>query len=97
MYKRQVPSGCVVASVAAGVNAHVLVRGLVDVDQELSKLAKKLTLNDTQLQRSVALTEKPDWSKAPEDVRRTTLDRIADLEAEKNALAQAQQNFEQLR
>ena len=93
----EVPSGCVVASVAAGVNAHVLVRGLVDVDQELSKLAKKLTLNDTQLQRSVALTEKPDWSKAPEDVRRTTLDRIADLEAEKNALAQAQQNFEQLR
>ncbi|WFD35941.1 valine--tRNA ligase [Malassezia cuniculi] len=92
-----VPSGCVVASVAAGVNAHVLVRGLVDVDQELSKLAKKLTLNETQLQRSVALTEKPDWSKAPEDVRRTTLDRIADLEAEKNALIQAQQNFEKLR
>lgn len=93
----EVPGGCVVASVAAGVNAHVLVRGLVDVDQELSKLAKKLTLNATQLQRTVALTEKADWVKAPEDVRSSTLGRIADLEAEKTALTQAQTNFEQLR
>lgn len=92
-----VPAGCVVASVSATIQVHLLVRGLVDVDQELSKLAKKLTLNDTQLQRTEALTQKPEWSKTPEDVRASTQQRLDDLQAEKAALLQAQANFERLR
>ncbi|SHO78257.1 Mitochondrial and cytoplasmic valyl-tRNA synthetase [Malassezia sympodialis ATCC 42132] len=92
-----VPAGCVVASVSASIQAHLLVRGLVDIDQELSKLAKKLALNETQLQRTTALTQKPDWAKTPEDVRATTEQRLHDLEGEKAALMQAQANFEHLR
>lgn len=93
----EVPAGCVVASVSATIQVHLLVSGLVDFDQELSKLAKKLTLNETQLQRTVALTQKPDWSKTPEDVRASTNQRLDDLEAEKAALLKAQANFESLR
>lgn len=93
----EVPAGCVVASISASIQVHVLVRGLVNVDQELSKLAKKLTLTDTQLQRTAALTQKPDWSKTPEDVRASTEQRLHDLEAERTALVRAQQNFENLR
>ena len=92
-----VPSGCVVASVSSTIQVHVLVRGLVDVDQELSKLAKKLTLTETQLSRTQALTQKPEWSKTPEDVRTSTQNRIDDLLAEKKALEQARVNFESLR
>lgn len=93
----EVPPGCVVASVSATIQVHVLVRGLVDVDQELSKLAKKLTLTETQLSRTSALTQKPEWSKTPEDVKTSTQQRLDDLEAEKKALLQAQTNFENLR
>ena len=92
-----VPPGCVVASVSSSIQVHLLVSGLVDFDQELSKLAKKLTLNETQLQRTTALTQKPDWSKTPEDVRAHTQKRLDDLEAEKAALLQAQANFDKLR
>ncbi|WFD30714.1 valine--tRNA ligase [Malassezia sp. CBS 17886] len=92
-----VPPGCVVASVSANIQAHVLVRGLVDVDQELSKLAKKLTLTDTQLQRTLALTQKPEWARTPEDVRASTEQRLRDLDAERYALVQAQANFGNLR
>ncbi|WFD41451.1 valine--tRNA ligase [Malassezia psittaci] len=93
----EVPSGCVVASVSSTIQVHVLVRGQVDVDQELSKLAKKLTLTETQLSRTVALTQKPEWSKTPEDVRTSTQQRLNDLQAEKHALEQARVNFESLR
>lgn len=92
-----VPSGCVVASVSSTIQVHVLVRGVVDVDQELSKLTKKLTLTETQLARTQALTEKPEWAKTPEDVRTSTQQRLDDLVAEKKALVQAQANFERLR
>lgn len=92
-----VPAGCVVASVSSSIQAHLLVRGLIDIDQELSKLAKKLTLNETQLQRTTALTQKAEWAKTPEDVRANTQQRLDDLTAEKTALLQAQANFEKLR
>ncbi|KAL4402370.1 valine--tRNA ligase [Malassezia pachydermatis] len=92
-----VPPGCVVASVSASIQVHLLVRGLVDIDQELSKLAKKLTLNETQLQRTLALTQKPEWAKTPDDVRANTEQRLQDLQGEKDALLRAQANFENLR
>ena len=92
-----VPPGCVVASVSSSIQVHLLVSGLVDFDQELSKLAKKLTLNETQLQRTTALTQKPDWSKTPEDVRAHTQKRLDDLEDEKATLLHALANLDKLR
>ncbi|KAJ1598445.1 hypothetical protein NDA14_000750 [Ustilago hordei] len=41
----EVPKGCAVSSISSRLNAHLLIRGLVNIDQELAKLDKKLQLN----------------------------------------------------
>lgn len=92
-----IPAGCAVSSISTSVSAHVLVRGLVNIDAELGKLSKKLDLAINAVERAQAPTKKDEWKNAPEEVRTNTEERIKGLEAECEALRNAIRNFESIR
>lgn len=92
----KVPAGCVVATLSAKANVHVVARGAVDVAKELSKLNKKLQLNQASLDKEQKVQSKPEFEKMPQDVRDKSLARFKDLQAEAGALATARSNFERI-
>ncbi|KIS68423.1 putative valine--tRNA ligase [Mycosarcoma maydis] len=93
-----VPKGCAVSSISSRLNAHVLIRGLVNIDQELAKLDKKLTLNQVGLDKVGAAMNKPqEWERMPEDVKESTKEKLKALQAERSAMEAAKRQFESIR
>lgn len=94
----QVPPGCAINSIAQlQLSVHILIKGLVDIDKEVSNLTKKMEINRQAKDRVRALTEKDDFKKAPEDVRQIQLDRLQGFDQEYEALTAAKKNFEAIR
>ncbi|SPO32571.1 probable VAS1 - valyl-tRNA synthetase [Ustilago trichophora] len=93
-----VPKGCAVSSISSRLNAHLLIRGLVNIDQELAKLDKKLQLNAVGIEKISAPMNKPqEWSRMPQEVKDTTAEKLKNLEAEKQAMLSAKAQFESIR
>lgn len=94
----EVPQGCALESLpAARTNVHVLVKGKVDIDAELSKLMAKVDLNGAALAKIETQRASADWEKTPAEVQQTALEREQNLTAEKQALLAAKATFESLR
>ncbi|SYW79616.1 putative VAS1 - valyl-tRNA synthetase [Ustilago hordei] len=94
----EVPKGCAVSSISSRLNAHLLIRGLVNIDQELAKLDKKLQLNAVGIEKISAPMNKPqEWSRMPQEVKDSTAEKLKNLEAEKQAMLAAKAQFESIR
>ncbi|KAK0545239.1 valine--tRNA ligase [Tilletia horrida] len=93
-----IPPGCAITSVSADANVHLLVKGQINIDSELSKLAKSLDLNKIQLDKMSNLMSKTEeFEKMPEEVRKTTEEKHRSLVAEREAIEAARRNFENIR
>lgn len=94
----QVPPGCAINSLAElQLSVHVLIKGLVDIEREITNLTKKMEINRQAKDRVIAQTKKEDFEKAPEEVRKIQLDRIQGYDQEHDALEAAKKNFEIIR
>ncbi|KAE8214723.1 hypothetical protein CF327_g1893 [Tilletia walkeri] len=93
-----IPAGCAIASISADANVHLLVKGQINIDNELAKLAKGLDLNQIQLDKVNGLMSKPEeYEKMPEEVRKNTEEKLRTLQAERDAIESARRNFESIR
>nr|KAG5705773.1 hypothetical protein BaRGS_027432 [Batillaria attramentaria] len=64
------PAGCAMLTVSAHCEAHILLKGFIDVDKELSKLETKKESLGTQLKKLQDAAAVPGYeTKVPEDVR----------------------------
>ncbi|KAJ2889889.1 valine--tRNA ligase, partial [Coemansia aciculifera] len=89
-----VPAGCAVVSLNDEVAMHLLVRGQIDIDQEVSKIEKKVAKTTGLKDGLVAKTKIPNYeSTVPDEVRETTASKISDYEAEINILQKAIETF----
>lgn len=93
-----IPPGCAVSSLPeVRLNIYVLVKGEVDIEREVSNLAKKIDINRQAYARTLALTQKDEFTRAPEDVRKVQLEKLSAYDREAEALQQALKNFEKIR
>ncbi|CEH14756.1 valine-trna ligase [Ceraceosorus bombacis] len=94
-----IPEGCAVQSLpSASCNVHVLIKGKVDIEAELSKLVAKMELNTSSLDKVQAQTENKEvWEKTPEDVRKGALEKLQHLKSERETLEGAKATFEKLK
>ncbi|TFK71398.1 hypothetical protein BDN72DRAFT_958079 [Pluteus cervinus] len=79
----EIPAGCGGSVVTPTLAVHTLVRGLVDLDVEISKCDKKLDLARLNLQKVVKVESQADYATTvPENVRLANEDKRKTLEAE---------------
>ncbi|KAJ2009669.1 valine--tRNA ligase [Coemansia thaxteri] len=89
-----VPAGCAVALVNEEVAMHLLVRGRVDIDQEVGKIEKQVAKAVGLKDGLVAKCNIPNYtSNVPEAVREANAAKIGEYEAEINALQTAIKTF----
>lgn len=92
------PDGCVVTSVTADINLSLLVRGVVDIEAEVSKLQGKLDKTTQSLDNAVKKTEMPEYEKRVRaDVREANAAKINAFESEIDALTIAISKFNALK
>ncbi|KAI7833353.1 tRNA synthetases class I-domain-containing protein [Kickxella alabastrina] len=89
-----VPAGCAVFSVNDEVAMHLLVRGSVDIEQEVAKLGKKIA-KTTKLKDSLtAKVSIPKYEETvPEEVRESNSAKLSNYDAEIDALQAAIKTF----
>lgn len=93
-----VPAGCAVSSISSTLNAHLMLRGLVNIDSELSKLEKKLEINRQAIEKVEApMRREQEWAKMPEEVRQSTEEKSKALKASREAMEAAKRQFESIR
>ncbi|GAB9470121.1 Valine-trna ligase [Globisporangium polare] len=91
------PKGCAMHSVNEKIQIHVLLAGLVDFANEISKLEKKLTKIAPAIESLVKKTGKDDYAtKVPESVRETEAAKLEALTKEKEAIESAIAGFQRL-
>ncbi|KDQ24550.1 hypothetical protein PLEOSDRAFT_1094347 [Pleurotus ostreatus PC15] len=94
----QIPPGCGGSIVTATVAVHTLVRGLVDLDVEISKCDKKLDLAKLNLQKIVKVESQADYEDTvPANVRLVNEEKRKTLEAEITTLEASKSMFLQLK
>ncbi|KAF4622017.1 hypothetical protein D9613_009170 [Agrocybe pediades] len=94
----EVPAGCGSAVVTPSIIVHTLVRGLVNLDNEISKCDKKLDLARLNLQKIVKLESQPEYADTvPANVQASNADKRKTLEAEIATLETSKNMFLQLK
>ena len=94
----EVPEGCGSAVVTASIVIHTLVKGLVDLDVEISKCDKKLDLAKLNLSKVVKVESQADYlNTVPENVRLANEEKRNVLSAEIETLEQSKAMFEKLK
>lgn len=94
----EVPEGCGSAVVTASIVIHTLVKGLVDLDVEISKCDKKLDLAKLSLSKVVKVESQADYlNTVPENVRLANEEKRNVLSAEIETLEQSKAMFEKLK
>ncbi|KAG5220850.1 tRNA synthetases class I-domain-containing protein [Salix suchowensis] len=93
-----IPPGCGGSIVTATVAVHTLVRGLVDLDVEISKCDKKLDLAKLSLQKIVKVESQADYEDTvPANVRLVNEEKRKTLKAEITTLEASKSMFLQLK
>ncbi|UZJ54975.1 hypothetical protein CBS101457_004295 [Exobasidium rhododendri] len=96
--KSDIPPGCAINNVPElQTSVYVLVKGLVDIEKEISGLTKKMEINRQTKERAIVATKKDDFVKAPKDVQELQLEKIQQYDQDFNALEAAKKNFEMIR
>jgi len=93
-----VPSGCGSVLVTPTVVLHVLVRGQIDLDVEISKCEKKLGLARMNLDKIKKIEAQPDYAETlPENVQLTNEEKRRTFEAEVANLELSKEMFSNLK
>ncbi|KAF5319390.1 hypothetical protein D9619_008866 [Psilocybe cf. subviscida] len=93
-----IPAGCGSAVVTPSIIVHTLVRGLVDLDNEISKCEKKLDLARMNVQKIVKLQSQEGYEDTvPQNVRDSNAEKRATLEAEISTLEASRDMFAKLK
>lgn len=91
------PEGAALAIPNSSCEIHVLLRGLVDADQEIAKLKKKLETTDKQLQTLQKRRTGADYAtKVPENIREEETKKYESLQAEVDNINKTIANFQNL-
>ncbi|RDB22412.1 Valine--tRNA ligase [Hypsizygus marmoreus] len=94
----EIPAGCGGIVVTHTVAIHTLVRGLVDLDVEISKCEKKLDLARMNLQKVIKVESQADYEDTvPADVRLANETKRKTLEAEISTLELSREMFLELK
>ncbi|KAF9523002.1 tRNA synthetases class I-domain-containing protein [Crepidotus variabilis] len=93
-----IPAGCGSNIVTPTIIVHTLVRGLVDLENEISKCEKKLDLSRLNLQKIVKVISQHDYeTTVPENVRLANDEKRRTIEAEVSTLELSREMFVKLR
>ncbi|XP_074654365.1 valine--tRNA ligase-like [Tubulanus polymorphus] len=85
-----VPLGCAIYTVSAKCEVHLMLKGLIDVAREMTKIDEKKVKLDQQLTKLVTEMQKADYeTKVPEDVRKQNSEKMTTIEEEITKLASA--------
>jgi len=94
----EVPAGCGSAVLSPTVVVHILVRGQVDLDVEITKCQKKLDLARLNLEKIRKVEAQPDYKETvPENVRIINEEKRKTFEADVANLEISIQMFEKLK
>ncbi|EIM85152.1 uncharacterized protein STEHIDRAFT_169949 [Stereum hirsutum FP-91666 SS1] len=94
----EIPAGCGSTSLTPTVAVHVLVRGLVDLDVEISKCEKKLDLARLNLNKITKIEAQPDYEETiPANVRLSNEEKRKTFEAEISTLELSKTMFAKLK
>ncbi|KAJ2786551.1 valine--tRNA ligase [Coemansia interrupta] len=89
-----VPAGCAVVSINDEVSMHLLVRGRVDIDQEVSNIEKKVAKTVKLRDGLLTKINVPKYeTTVPEDVREANSTKLSNYDAEIEALETAIKTF----
>ncbi|XP_064649994.1 valine--tRNA ligase-like [Lineus longissimus] len=94
LYEGQPPEGCAIQTVSAHCEVHLMLKGLIDISKEISKLEDKKSKLETQKQKlknSMAMDGYE--SKVPENVREQNTEKLHNLDIEVDKLAIALQTL----
>lgn len=85
------PEGCTIITVSDKCEVHLLLKGLIDLQKEISKMQKKIEfLNNTKSKLDQAMSVAGYATKVPEDVQKTNTEKLlqttSELERLENAL-----------
>ncbi|CAL1702390.1 unnamed protein product [Somion occarium] len=94
----EVPEGCGSLVISPDVIVHVLVRGLVDLDQEIAKCEKKLQLAQLNLDRILKVEAQKNYEQnVPEETRLANADKRKTFEADIANLGLSKEMFAKLK
>lgn len=92
-----VPSGCIVSPVSDECNVYLLVKGKVNIEEEMAKLDARKQKSNAALADLIKKTEVADYEKKVKlDIREANSAKIKMLEAEIEAISSAFHNFSSL-
>ncbi|KAJ3336546.1 hypothetical protein HDU93_002610 [Gonapodya sp. JEL0774] len=93
------PVGCALVTVSEAIHVLLLVKGVVNIDQELSKLRKEATqVAESKAKFERDLARVPDYeTKVPANVREQNDAKLREFDAKLRALATAVETFERIR
>ncbi len=93
----QIPSGCAVRTISEDCVLHLMVRGFVDFDKELEKLADKLAKTQVSLDGFIKKTKMENYEeKVAPEAKEVNANKIKQLQTEIEAIQGAVQNFKAL-
>lgn len=92
------PAGCVVFSVSASAAVFLYVKGRVDIDNEISKAAKKLEKTKAGIEKQRKILDDPSYKeKVSKELQEVERKRLADLETEQRGFEETVSQFEKLK
>ncbi|KAI5477054.1 valyl-tRNA synthetase [Pseudohyphozyma bogoriensis] len=93
-----IPVGCVSENVSPGLAVYLLLKGVVNADNEIAKAEKKVAFNKAALDKLQTGFAAPDYAtKKPEAVREREANKARELEIELESLAAAIASFMKLK
>ena len=96
--KEPTPMGCVPIAVSASATVFLLVKGRVDIDQEIEKARKKLErASETVKKQKGILSDEGYRSKVSEELQEVERKKLKDAEAEVREMETSMQQFERLK
>ncbi|XP_067865092.1 valine--tRNA ligase, mitochondrial [Heterodontus francisci] len=92
---RSAPAGCAIAVVDQHCQVHLLLKGVVEPQKELEKLAAKQRRIGVQLSAAISSMQIPGYEeKVPERIRQGNAQKVCSLQAELERVTQAIQSLE---
>ncbi|KAL5011505.1 hypothetical protein ScPMuIL_010056 [Solemya velum] len=90
LVNRSPPEGCAFQTVSAKCETHLLLKGLIDIGKEISRLDSKKDRLGSQLKKLTDTSSMVDYSnKVPEDVQKQNSEKMTELSEEIEKLTQA--------
>jgi len=94
----EIPLGCGSAVVSADCSIHLLVKGLVNIDDELAKISKKLDAVKISVDKLQRTMQQSNYEEViPENVRASNDEKMRTLDTELATLEQSQEMFAKLK